>query len=356
MKNSIENANQITLNLIQKELHASVSKPDFLKMIFPGSLRNGDSNALLDFIFDSDSSYQASRTSFFNGNIYKKGATYSRAHQSELNFIAKQINTASVFEEMADLLSNNFNISMQHQIFSLLSLDDKLYPDKFRNALAAYQSTNEPHKLLALMILWSIYGEWITLLSLGFHSVQIQKEQLHSDSTLDYFNYMLAQVDHVKSIDMAFQSGAMWLTNAARTNRLIEFIRHDVQINLIIAEYDPIERVSQNTFSSGCILSAIHTMWHVFALKYPTHVKIRICPLPLMHNFFCFHMEDPSKNIMRTKSYVYHNTYVEKNPTHFYDISSEFYTLFENEFHYLWSISKDISAFIKDTRESHSKQ
>lgn len=347
MKNSMENANKITLNLIQKELNISVCKPVFLKMIFPESLQKDDSEALLDFIFNADSSYQSSRTSFFNGNIYKKGSTYSRAHQTELHFIAKQLNTTSVFKEMVDLLSNNFSISMKHKVFTLLLLDENIYPHKFKNTVDAYRNTNEPYKLLALMILWSIYGEWITLLSLEFRN-NTTLEEVHTDSTLRYFKSMLAQAEHIESIDFAFQSGALWLTHAARTNQLIELIRHDVHIHVIIAAYDPSEHISQHMHHSESFFAAVQTMWNIFALKYPAHVKVRVSPTPLMHNYYCFHMDNPSQNIMRLNFYTHHNAYIDKNPTLFYDVSSEFYNLFNDEFSYLWSISKDIGEFIDD--------
>ena len=343
MKNDIENANKITLNKIQNALNITVRKTAFLKMIFPESLKNNAPDGVLDFIFEADSSYQSSRTSFFNGNIYKKGLVYSRAHQSELNYIAAQLNSSDTFNEMTDLISKNFNISMKHEVFLLLSLDSEKYPRNVKDIINIYQNENKPCELLALMILWSIFGEWITLIS--FDKEKNKKNSAtgdHTDNTLTYFHKTISQSKEIESIDCAFQSGALWLTDAARTYLLTELINSKVKINVLIASFDPTEHIENNVRYTKEFFHTLHAMWNIFGKKYPKYVEIRVSPVPLIHNYYCFNMKDNLKNTMRLNFYTRHNPYIDKNPVYYYDVSSEYYKLFKDEFSYLWDISDNI--------------
>lgn len=350
MRNDIKNANQITLNMIQKELNASIQKTIFLKMIFPESLRKEDSSGLLNFIFDSDSSYQSSRASFFNGNIYKKGsAYYSRAHQTELNYMIVQFHLFPVFNEMTKLIKKNFILSIEHKVFSLLSIDEEKYPQNLKNIITVYQNSNEPYKLLTLMVLWSIFGEWITQLSLeSVQSSTLNQENKYTDNTLKFFNEILKSTNQIKSIDFAFQSGALWMTDAARVNLLIELINKHISINVILASSDPLENVSEDIRYSQSFFNTIHAMWNIFSKKYPDYIKVKVSPIPLMHNYYCCNMNDSSKNKMRLNFYTCHNPYIDQNPVCYYDNASKYYTLFKNEFEYLWSISNDIQKHIND--------
>lgn len=113
-----------------------MKKPEFLQMIFPEILRQNDNESLLDFIFDSNSSYQSKRTYFFKGNMYDSGSTENCrcANQSELTFLIKQFNNTSAFEDMTELISKNFDILLDHEVFDLINIniDMDIYPQNFK--------------------------------------------------------------------------------------------------------------------------------------------------------------------------------------------------------------------------------
>lgn len=343
MKNNIKDANKITLNCIQRELKINVKKSDFLKMIFPESIKNADYDSLLDFMFSSDSSYQSSRTSFFNGNIYKKNSTYSRAHQSELNFIAKQLNTTSSFNDMIQLISKNFNIPINHNVFSLIKLDEEIYPSEFKLALNSCKSKNEPHKLLMLMILWSVYGEWITLISLNENNLYLCDNKKYNDDTLKYFRQFTAGMNKIKSIDFAFQSGAQWITNTSRAEMLANLINNKIKLNIIIADNSPAKNISNHIHHSEKFFSSVNKMWSIFQNQYPEYVNIKVSSVPLMHNYYCFNMKEYSESNMRINFYTYHNAHIDKNYIQIFTPESKYYILFKDEFNYLWNKARNIN-------------
>ena len=136
MKLDIDKANRITLNLLKDTLQIQSSHTDFLKMLFPDSLQYHDEQSLLDFLFDADTTYQNKRSIFINGNITKKkNSAYSRAHQMELSFIAKQLNYTSCFKEMVQLLTHSFPELVTSTLTALIDKDIENYPSDFYTAL-----------------------------------------------------------------------------------------------------------------------------------------------------------------------------------------------------------------------------
>ena len=160
MKLDIDKANRFTLNLLKDTLQIQSSHTDFLKMLFPDSLQYHDEQSLLDFLFDADTTYQNKRSIFINGNITKKkNSTYSRAHQMELSFIAKQQNYTSCFKEMVQLLTCSFPELVTSTLTALIDKDIEKYPSDFYTALIHCIEKDEQHKLLALLVMWSVFGE-----------------------------------------------------------------------------------------------------------------------------------------------------------------------------------------------------
>lgn len=112
-------------------------------MLFPESLQYYDERSLLSFIFDSDAAYQNKRSIFMNGNIIKKNTSYSRAHQAELSFIAKQLKHTSCFEDMLQLLSHSFSELNLNRLDKIVDIDADNFPSDFQAALITCKKKNE---------------------------------------------------------------------------------------------------------------------------------------------------------------------------------------------------------------------
>lgn len=353
MKLDIDKANRITLNLLKDTLQIQSSHTDFLKMLFPDSLQYHDEQSLLDFLFDADTTYQNKRSIFINGNITKKkNSTYSRAHQMELSFIAKQLNYTSCFKEMVQLLTCSFPELVTSTLTALIDKDIEKYPSDFYTALIHCIEKDEQHKLLALLVMWSVFGEWIPRISMCYNDSSIvattQDSTISSSKLIDFFNSNCTSISKIESVDFAFLAGSEWLTDIDRIDLLTRFIEHGVHLNVIITEPQQAEYISCHMRHNDRFYVSFQKnveMWLQFQLKYPDFVHIKVSHIPLMHNIYAFNRKDASMNSMRVKFYTYNNSYMEKNLTEILHFNSPYYQLFKQEFSYLWSISRDIAEF-----------
>lgn len=350
MRLDIDKANRITLNLLKDTLEIHTSHTDFLKMLFPESLQYKDEQSLLGFIFDADTTYQNKRSIFINGNINKKkDSTYSRAHQAELSFIAKQMNCSHCFEDMMQLLSRSFADLATNKLILLVNTDADNYPSDFYTALIHCIENNEQYKLLALLVLWSVFGEWISMCYNDSSIVtQTQDSAISSSRLIDFFNANCTSISKIESVDFAFLAGSEWLTDIDRIDLLTRLIEHGVHLNVIITEPQQAEYISCHMRHNDRFYVSFQKnveIWLMFQLKYPDSVHIKVSRLPLMHNFYAFNRKDASMNSMRVNFYTYNNSYMEKNLTEILHSNSPYYQLFKQEFSYLWSISQDITEF-----------
>lgn len=353
MKLDIDKANRITLNLLKDTLQIQSSHTDFLKMLFPDSLQYHDEQSLLDFLFDADTTYQNKRSIFINGNITKKkNSAYSRAHQMELSFIAKQLNYTSCFKEMVQLLTHSFPELVTSTLTALIDKDIENYPSDFYTALIHCIEKDEQHTLLALLVLWSVFGEWISRISTCYNGYfTTNQTQAHSVSSLkliDFFNANCIGIEKIKSIDFAFLAGSEWLTNIERIDLLTRLIKHGVHLNVIISEPHQAENIACHMRHSDRFYVSFQKnieIWLKFQQKHSDFVHVKVSLLPLMHNYYAFNRKDASTNSIRVNFYTYDNSYIEKNLTEILDSKSPHYQLFKQEFRYLWSISRDITDF-----------
>ena len=184
MRIDINYANRITLNLLQDRLGILTSKTNFLRLIFPEELMQHDKKGIITFLFNEDSSYQNARSIFLNGNITKKdNLTYSRAHQTVLDYIARQITTGTAFHDMNELISSNFTSSQISTLPSIIEIDYNQYPKDFHNVLLTSAKV-DLHLLFFWLILWSVFGERITLLSQCY--IQEPLSPVHNPITSPY--------------------------------------------------------------------------------------------------------------------------------------------------------------------------
>lgn len=346
--------NRITLNEIQQKLNCKMKKPEFLRMIFPEILRENDSESLLDFIFNfkSDSSYQSKRTYFFKGNMYDSDNTGNcrRANQSELNFLTHQFNNTSAFEDMTELISKNFDVSLTDEVFDLINIDMDIYPQNFKEAIKNCQLENNPHKLLAMMILWSVYGDWITGISIFRNKSSNVKPDTNSNAhqnIIDYFKENTKNINQIESVEITCLHGFRWLMDNQRFELLNKLIENKIKLKILITENEIAEsfcrhmRNNDKVYVSSFMPASV--MWSEFYQKHSDFIKLRICPVQLLKNYYAFNMKDESKSCINVVFYTYGNHNFEKNYFQTFFADSQFHSLFKDEFNYLWNISKDIT-------------
>lgn len=356
MKNSLDNANKLTLNVIQKSLNIHyLSKPAFLRMIFPDSLCRNDSTGCLDFIFNSDSSYQNSRSTFMTGNItkHKKTSTYSRAHQTELNYIAKQFNTVLCFDDMTELLKNNFKSLHIESLISLSKIDYSLYPCEFSTSVNNAVQNGDTYTLLALLILWSVFGERITLIHmLNTSDIKDIKEDYFIispyENIIKYFNENMQNIHQIESVEFCFIAGSRWLMDDERIEIMQNLLKNRIKMRVLICQPDVAAYFTEHMKNPNKIYVSFDnsiSMWNDFNQKNSDLVEVKVSPLPPMRNYCSFNMKNGGSSLIFAL-YTYGNPYFNKNFFNHLRSDSHYFAAIKNEFDYLWNISKDISMFL----------
>ena len=341
---SIEKANRLTLNMIQESLMIKNNKTAFLKMIFPVTLRQGEKNSLLEFIFNPDPSFQNMRSIFVNGNIIrnKQKNTYSRASQEVLNFISENMNSNSCLNDMKELLSKNFPYLKDETIERLQATDNDVYPENFKkilnNAVDCYQK-------LSCLVLWAVFGERINCINFSSDSggkIMKAPNIYRYGDLIEYFNSNMQFIEEVESVEFAFLSGIRWLTDDERVDIIRKLINHNIKINVIIADSDISGQIingMKNPDRSYIEPPVSIRMWRAFCTKNSNLVKLKISPLPILHSYYSFNMKNNKSSVFYIL-YTYGNIGFRKRLTQTLDSSSEFYRNLKDEFKYLWKISK----------------
>lgn len=343
-------ANKLTLNVIQETLNIRTNKRDFLKMIFPESLKCSDKNSLLEFIFFPDASNQSTRSIFINGNIIKnkKDSTYSRANQEVLSFISEKMNNSSCFFDMIKLLKNNFKSLKFEIIKKLYETDKEIYPPDFDKKLSENLNSENIYKFLAMLVLWSVYGERIS-------NIHFENSENHCNNTenfsfypyeymMSYFKKNMINLDEIESVDFSFLAGLRWIMDNERIDILKELLDNNIKLNIIIATPENAELIGKhmrNPEKTYISFKQGFELWSNFCKKHENLIKIRICKFPVLRNYYSFNRKDGSSEIMFVM-YTLNNPIFNRNYSQILDSSSQYFQTLKNEFDYLWKNSEDM--------------
>ncbi|HAG14595.1 MAG TPA: hypothetical protein DCG49_12165 [Ruminococcus sp.] len=343
MREPLQNANRLTLNLLKECLCPAVRKQTFLQMLFPAELRQADSAHLLDFIYCADTDFRNARTSFLNGNIvrYAKDQTFSRAHQAELTLIAAYLHDAAACERWIQYLSGQFLVPDFTAVSALIPLDAARYPKLFSDAIYAANQPQHVYRLILLLLLWAIFGERIGEVN-GIFAVQHPESARYQQiSTTEWLHRNMHDLQALNGLDMAFHSGDTLLSHTDRIDILLKLIRNGVKLRVLTDGGMSAEEMSPHMrHSDRFILTKEQRIayWCAFQERYPDSVEVRTSNLPILRNYFQFHAISPAQAAMRVGFYTYGNGYVEENFYLYPEADTHFYHLFENEFRYLWEI------------------
>ena len=340
--------NQITLKKLQEMLNIRIPQSKFLQLIFPETICSNDVDNVLIFFFE-DSSY-SDRSVFFGGNR-KNG---SRSHRDALYFIASQIKSGTVFYDMSELISKNFAKSQLSDLPPMIDMDHGLYPDDFYIVLTEC-AKNNLHHLLLWLILWSVFGELITLLAPYHYGNNIfiarnaasQTASLH-DSVEQFIKEKLNTQGTIIEVNLAFNHGVRWLTHRDRKQLLYQIIERANRVNILMSEYHIAEEFTkyQRKPNSYYISSHIppQELWNEFAQENTEKITLKISPVPVLRQFVSFVFEEKDHSALYVGFYTYGGSSFDKNPFQMLSRGELHYDTYSNEFRALWDISVDITT------------
>ena len=172
-------------------------------------------------------------------------------------------------------------------------------------------------------------------------------------TTVDFFNKNLqASNSSLKplSVDMAFHAGAAWLRPGPE---------HEILLNKLL-KMDITKRVLVNSASSAESIAkhmrakqpAVYTSfeeaianWTQLAADNSNLLEVRVCDIPLIHVYHAIHYKNGDKGHygrVHVKYYAYNNTNLNKAFEHELSSFSNYYDIYNNEFEYLWELSKKV--------------
>ena len=347
----LSQVNTVTLSRIKEIISPVVRKPAYLMQIFPPELKDTAPDGLLDFIYCTDPSLRNARTSFLNGNVIRyQGKGFSRAHQAELTLIARVMNDPAAVSGWEEFLRAGFPVIDAQALRTLAADDQKLYPAAFSGLLP----DAAPHRLLLLLILWSVFGERISMVS-GIFAVSPPEpvrqtytpspapasgiREYESHSTLRMFEQILGSGVEITSVDFTFHSGGMWLVDVIRLDQLLTLLKRRCQLRILVDDEAASEPLSLHMRHRDQLISQqteIVRNWKTFEERHQDLVQIKVSKIPILRNYINFHMREPEQSCMRVVFYTYGNPYLHTNYMLFPKYGSAEYMLFQNEFQYLW--------------------
>lgn len=184
--------------------------------------------------------------------------------------------------------------------------------------------------------LWDISADINTILS---------NKATENYDLVDFFNSNFFNTTELESVDIACHAGSEWLTDMKRVDLLNRLIENKIHINVIITEPQQAEIIASHMRHDDCIyvsFSENMEYWISFQQKHSDFVRVKVSPLPMMHNYYAFNRTNPLQDCMRINFYTYDNPYMEKNIIHIFRPHSPQFHLFKQEFSYLWNISEDL--------------
>ena len=160
-------------------------------------------------------------------------------------------------------------------------------------------------------------------------------------ATVDFFETALSnksQLGKIKSIDMAFQGGSMWLYDGIKYELLTNAIENGIDVRIIVNKALEVEPVASHMRLPGLKYTGFEENarnWNDFMTKYPNKVKVHIAQVPLLRRIYMINGES-NKGWANITYYSYGNDIL-KDQRMCFESTNTIYQLYLNEYNYIWN-------------------
>lgn len=152
---------------------------------------------------------------------------------------------------------------------------------------------------------------------------------------------------NIKSIDLAFHSGADWLGDDDDKYEILEKIgAQDLNLRVLVNNEEAIgllckymRHPSKKDKYRG--FGQYIMSWKEFEKKYPGTIEVRVSKLPLMHRMYLVRSQEEGKGIANVTFYTYGTELRKKSARVCFGIDSPEYKVFAQEFDFLWEQAKN---------------
>lgn len=170
------------------------------------------------------------------------------------------------------------------------------------------------------------------------HSYPDKKAYHLPPKAVPFISRLISEKNNIQSIDMAFHAGAHWRRDSDKVDLLAEIIDKQLTLRVLVNSSQVAEQVCSHMRQplkkyvgmDNCV-----SEWMELQDMYPSFVHVRVSRVPLMHRTYLIRCDDGS-GAVNVKYYTYGNYTPEKDFRLCFDSDLPEYTLYADEFEYLW--------------------
>lgn len=166
----------------------------------------------------------------------------------------------------------------------------------------------------------------------------------------EFFKFNLEQRNDlsVTGVDMAFHAGVPWFITGDKKDMMTASFNKNIRWRILINTVDAAESIAKNMRDKEALYVSFrdaHEHWKKMVSLYPDSLEVRECDIPLIRVYHSVRFIDKNNNHSaesHIKYYAYNNLRLDKAFSHKINSSSKYYSVYSNEFEFLWNQSKKI--------------
>ena len=170
-------------------------------------------------------------------------------------------------------------------------------------------------------------------------------------TTAEFFRYNLYERTGVtvEGVDLAFHSGSPWLMPGEQNELLVKSLNNKIHWRVLINTVDAAESIGQHMRDKTALyipFAQVRAQWKKMSEMYPDVLEVRECDIPLIHIHHSVRFTNNFTNNpygeLHIKYYAYNNTRLDNAFEHRVSSYSKFYSIYNEEFEFLWNRSKKV--------------
>jgi len=153
----------------------------------------------------------------------------------------------------------------------------------------------------------------------------------------------------VNGVDVAFHAGAPWLMPGEKNQLLVNSLKRGIPWRVLINTVSAAESIGCHMRDQTAFyipFEQVHSQWKKLSGLFPSLLEVRQCDIPLIHIHHSvksvYNKTQNKYGELHIQYYAYNNTRTDNTFEHIISSYSKFYSIYNDEFEYLWKRSVKI--------------
>ena len=170
-------------------------------------------------------------------------------------------------------------------------------------------------------------------------------------TAVEFFKYNLEEKHDydICGVDVAFHAGSPWLMPGEKNDLLVNSLKRGIRWRVLINTVQASESIGQHMRDKTALyipFEQVHAQWKKMAELFPEVLEVRECAIPLIHIHhsvrFTHQQTGNPYSELHIKYYAYNNTRLDNAFEHRLNSLSKYYSVYSDEFEFLWQGSKNL--------------